>query len=50
MTLMTFDIGFELGLGSFIGGWAFGNQTLQYWNLKNLQPCPLDKKITLKIQ
>jgi hypothetical protein len=50
MTLMTFDIAFELGMGGFIGGWAFGNQRLQYWNLKNLQPWLFDKKITFKIQ
>jgi hypothetical protein len=49
MTLMTCDIGFELGLRGFIGGWTFGNQILQYWNLKNLQPFLFDKKITFKI-
>ncbi len=35
MTSTTFDIGFDLGLEGFIGGWAFGSQRLQYWNLRN---------------
>jgi hypothetical protein len=35
MISITFDIGFDLSLKSFIVGWAFDNQKLKYWNLKN---------------
>jgi hypothetical protein len=27
---VTFDIGFDLGLRGFIGGWTFGNERLKY--------------------
>jgi hypothetical protein len=30
MTLTTFDIGFDVGSGGFIGGCTFGNEKLQY--------------------
>ncbi len=28
-------ISFDLSVEGFIGGWAFDNQILQYWNLTN---------------
>jgi hypothetical protein len=31
MTSMPFDIGFDLGLWGFIGGWTFDNKKLQHW-------------------
>jgi len=30
MTLTTFDIGFDLGLGGLINGWTFASERLQY--------------------
>jgi hypothetical protein len=34
MTLATFDIGFDLGLGGFIGGWHL---VVKDYNIENLK-------------
>jgi hypothetical protein len=35
MTSIPFDIGFDLGLWSFIGGWKFDNKNFNIENLTN---------------